>query len=419
MRGRVQRYLWALFPASLMLSAANGAMQAPQEPATKQKQEGTAGAKAYDPTQFLEFIKPRPLEPIPDNPPPHEGAMFELSYRIESPDLILVEVLEALPGRQITGERLVRPDGTISLQWYGELHVTGLTIDQVKVKVILHLRQFVTDEALGLIEWDASGREMLRTSTKDSLKGPLFPLQPIPALPPEDPQEFLIPTSPIPLTPTNPFQVPPVPGPLRTSPNIPGPPPQVPPAEGRTPPEQAAVEATKGAAPATAQPSALFRNAKRNPALNDPVPPGVVARDGPENQGAVPLPVPPQIRSAGNYVYVAPGASDRVFVDVSAYNSRVYYVSGDLASNGRLTWTGKETVLDAINFAGGFLPSADDANIRLYRPARGDKPAREYHINYRAILRGDHKANLQMFPGDRLIVGRKDPNVIFGAREGR
>ncbi len=33
------------------------------------------------------FIKPLPLEPIPDDPPPHEGAMIELSYRVEPPDI--------------------------------------------------------------------------------------------------------------------------------------------------------------------------------------------------------------------------------------------------------------------------------------------------------------------------------------------
>src|SRR5262249_34228226 len=35
-------------------------------------------------------------------------------YVVEPPDLLLVEVLEALPGRPISGERLVRPDGSIS-----------------------------------------------------------------------------------------------------------------------------------------------------------------------------------------------------------------------------------------------------------------------------------------------------------------
>ncbi len=63
---------------------------------------------------------------------------------------LLVEVLEALPGRPISGERVVRPDGTISLGFYGDLAVAGLTRDQIKVKVVEHLQRFIEDETLGL-----------------------------------------------------------------------------------------------------------------------------------------------------------------------------------------------------------------------------------------------------------------------------
>lgn len=66
-------------------------------------------------------------------------------------DVVSVEVLEALPGRPITGERLVRPDGTISLTFYGDLPVVGLTRAEIKVKVIEHMQKFITDESLGLV----------------------------------------------------------------------------------------------------------------------------------------------------------------------------------------------------------------------------------------------------------------------------
>ncbi len=69
-------------------------------------------------------------------------------------DILLIEVLEALPGRPIVGERLVRPDGTISLDFYGDLKVAGLTRDQIKVKVIEHLRKHLDDEVLGLVVSD-------------------------------------------------------------------------------------------------------------------------------------------------------------------------------------------------------------------------------------------------------------------------
>src|SRR4051812_36969929 len=66
-------------------------------------------------------------------------------YVVEPPDLLIVEVLEALPGRPLSGERLVRPDGKISLGFYGEVFVAGLTTTEIKEKIVLHLRQFLTD----------------------------------------------------------------------------------------------------------------------------------------------------------------------------------------------------------------------------------------------------------------------------------
>ncbi len=96
-----------------------------------------------------------------------------------------------------------------------------------------------------------------------------------------------------------------------------------------------------------------------------------------------------------------------VFVDVAAYNTKCYYVIGFVGSPGRITYTGHETVLDALQYAGGLVPGADRRGIRLNRPVRGDKPARTYRIDLDAIERGESKANLQMFPGDRLIIGRE------------
>ncbi len=62
---------------------------------------------------------------------------------------LLVEVLEALPGRPISGERLVRPDGNITLGFYGDVHVAGLTLPEVKEKIIHHLQKYLTDELSG------------------------------------------------------------------------------------------------------------------------------------------------------------------------------------------------------------------------------------------------------------------------------
>ena len=91
--------------------------------------------------------------PCPPSPTTHHRMRVPLSicqYVVEPPDLLLVEVLEALPGRPISGERLVRPDGKISLGLYGEVQVRGLTLPQIKVAIIKQLRKFLSDEMLGL-----------------------------------------------------------------------------------------------------------------------------------------------------------------------------------------------------------------------------------------------------------------------------
>ena len=74
--------------------------------------------------------------------------------RLAPGDVVRVEVLEALPGRPLTGERIVRPDGTITLEFYGDLRVAGMTRGEIKVAVIEHMRKFLRDEALGLVDRD-------------------------------------------------------------------------------------------------------------------------------------------------------------------------------------------------------------------------------------------------------------------------
>lgn len=192
-------------------------------------------------------------------------------YVVEPPDLILVEVLEALEGRPISGERLVRPDGKITLGFYGEVYVAGLTIPEVKEKIVLHLRKYLSDELLGLFEED--------------------------------------------------------------------------------------------------------------PKTGKPIP-------------------------------IDPKDTDRVFVDVTAYNSKNYYVLGDVGAPGKLPITGNETVLDALQYAGGLLPTAAPQNIRLVRPAPPGACCEQLlPVNIAAITSGgDPTTNYQLMPGDRIVVYR-DPIV--------
>ena len=214
-----------------------------------------------------------PEEKIAKSNLPREFTKVSMpDYVVEPPDLLIVEVLEALPGRPISGERLVRPDGKVSLGFYGEIYVAGLTTDEIKEKIVLHLRKYINDAVLGL------ERE---------------------------------------------------------------------------------------------------------------------SQDDPDKIETVP-----------------PRESDRVFVDVTAYNSKFYYVQGDVAAPGKMPIVGNETVLDAINYAGGLLATAAPQNIRLVRPAPpGACCDQALPVNLSAIINaGDPTTNYQLMPGDRLVVYR-DPII--------
>ncbi len=193
-------------------------------------------------------------------------------YVVDPPDLVLVELLEGLPGRPISGERLVRPDGKISLGWYGDVYVAGLTVLQMKEKIVLHLRKFLQDEQLGLIKADEETGEWMRDAN-------------------------------------------------------------------------------------------------------------------------------------GEPILLDPKESDRVFVDVTAYNSKNYYVQGEFTTLGKLPITGLERVLDAISYSNGLTPRADHDQVFLYRPPADGGPVQSLKIDIDQILLGDDlSTNYQLLPGDRLVA---------------
>jgi protein involved in polysaccharide export with SLBB domain len=335
-------------------------------------------------------LKPHAAPVIPDNPPPHEGAMLSsLPYVVEPPDLVLVEVLEALPGRPISGERLVRPDGTISLGFYGDVYVKGLTREQVKVAIIKHLRNFLNDTALGLEGPDSEEDEP--TPIKPAVKK-----TPIPE-PPKEAEE---------LFPDAKEKAKPRSSSYRTRPN-----PRFVKARlafsrgnRRTGPVRPVSlrEATQEPAdrPPSNQPNTPFSGAG----------PSTIETAG--QPGPAPEKTNPFILNSvepEEWQVVPPALSSKVFVDISAYNSKNYYVLGDVLITGRLEYTGNETVLDALNFAGGLVPTAEPKDIQLVRPERNGKPAKVYKVDLEAIQqRGEVATNYQIFPGDRLVVGRNE-----------
>jgi polysaccharide biosynthesis/export protein len=222
----------------------------------------------------LQRRRPRPEHVVQEKTKAPEQPKSGIAHVVEPPDLVIVEVLDALPGRPISGERLVRPDGTVSLGFYGDVHVAGLTVPEVKAKIILHLQKILTDEALGLVNIDETGN------------------------------------------------------------------PEIDPNTGKT---------------------KLFD----------------------------------------------PKDSITVFVDVTAYNSRNYYVQGDVHIPGRLPYTGNETVLDVLSFVGGIMPSADRAKIKLIRSYPKGSPVQALPVDFEEITMGtDSSTNYQILPNDRLVVPR-------------
>jgi protein involved in polysaccharide export with SLBB domain len=345
---------------------------------------------------FEEYdLKPHPPDPIPDDPPPHEGAMIALPpYIIEPPDLIVVEVLEALPGRPISGERLVRPDGKISLGFYGEVDVAGLTIEQAKVKIIKQLRRYLEDETLGLVEHDRSWME--------HAEGPFPPDAglPKPAIP-EPPAD------------AKPFQF------DERKKEKPAEKPRTTRASRRLAPARSQSHRVPAGRAIRVIARTQEQEEKKPEAGKEPV------KIPLEAGGKVTITIELQAEDKQTQQLEAAGAADdfpgpwkgpvapqdtnRIFVDVSAYNSKNFYVMGDVTAPGRLPVTGKETVLDALHFAGGLLPTAEPKDIRLVRPARGGKPEHVYKVDLEAIMqRGDTRTNYQIFPDDRLVIGRNE-----------
>lgn len=162
-------------------------------------------------------------------------------YVVEPPDVLYIESLTILPERPLLGERLVRQDGTISLGYYGQVHVAGLTLLEIETKIRQHLRRYV-----------------------------------------ENPQ---------------------------------------------------------------------------------------------------------------------------VYVDVASFNSKVYYVLGQVQQQGRLPVTGKETVLDAITLAGGITNFAAIDKMHVARPNPGGGCDQILWVDWKSLaFCGDTRTNYQILPGDRIVV---------------
>lgn len=87
------------------------------------------------------------------------GLPIKLTISVAKPRMVYnIEVLECLPGRPITGEYVVHDDGAINLGWYGEVQVAGMTRREIKEAVVLHLRKYMSEDALGLESKNDAGQ---------------------------------------------------------------------------------------------------------------------------------------------------------------------------------------------------------------------------------------------------------------------
>ena len=98
-----------------------------------------------------------------------------------------------------------------------------------------------------------------------------------------------------------------------------------------------------------------------------------------------------------------------VFVDVLAYNSKVYYIvtqGGGFGDNVvRAPITGNETVLDAVAGVGG-ISQISSTRLWIARPAPNGVGCEQIlPVNWEEITRGASTAtNYQLRPGDRLFI---------------
>ncbi len=113
-----------------------------------------ATSQAVDLERRFEELKrrPRPVERV----------------EVQPGDWVRVEVLIALPGRPLSGDRYVGANGKVSLEFYGDLYVAGLSTDEIKEKVILRLRKFLADETLGLVVVDPDTSKLTVIPPKES-----------------------------------------------------------------------------------------------------------------------------------------------------------------------------------------------------------------------------------------------------------
>ncbi len=97
-----------------------------------------------------------------------------------------------------------------------------------------------------------------------------------------------------------------------------------------------------------------------------------------------------------------------ISLDVSGFNSKVYYIISDTGGTGlpmqRVPLTGNETVLDALSTYGGVISVSDTKQIWVARASEGGCCV-TLPVDLKAITEcGDARTNYQLVAGDRVFV---------------
>ena len=56
---------------------------------------------------------------------------------------VSVQLVKVAGAQPVTGQYLVGPDGTVNLRQYGMVHVAGKTVNEARVAIQNHLKQFL------------------------------------------------------------------------------------------------------------------------------------------------------------------------------------------------------------------------------------------------------------------------------------
>jgi polysaccharide export outer membrane protein len=106
-------------------------------------------------------------------------------------------------------------------------------------------------------------------------------------------------------------------------------------------------------------------------------------------------------------------ASPNVTLRVQAYRSKRVYIDGEVKSPGQQAINDiPMTLMEALNRAGGLLPTADQSRIAL---ERGDK---RYQIDLRALVaKGINVGNVMLAPGDVVRVHSREESKVFVSGE--